>query len=294
MVVTGGSGLAGRVVVEHLVAHGHAVTNVDLVPGDGRAPFRRVDLGDLGQVYGALREAEAVVHFAAIPRPTFDVPEVVFRTNVMATFNVLEAAAALGIGRVVYASSVSVLGFPFNEQPLAPMYVPIDEAHPSLPQDAYALSKHIGEELVAGFARRGRFSAVSLRLAWIHTPRTFAGQIRPLLADPAMGAANLWSYVDTRDVAEAVRCALGAEIAGQEACFIAAADSFMPVPTAALVAEHYPSTVVRDGLAENGSLLSSVKAERVLGFRSGFSWRSYENEDPVHGDRFQRNESQEG
>ncbi|MGH2615638.1 MAG: NAD-dependent epimerase/dehydratase family protein, partial [Thermomicrobiales bacterium] len=231
VVVTGGSGLAGRAVVTDLIEHGFGVTNVDLVTADGPAPFRRADLGDLGQVYGCLRGAEAVIHFAAIPRPTFDVPEVVFRTNVMSTFNVLEAASALGIKRVVWASSVSVLGFPFNEAPLAPAYVPIDEAHPEQPQDAYALSKRVGEEVAAGYARRGRISVVSLRFPWIHTPQTFAEQVRPLWPDPAAGASNLWSYIDARDVAAAVRLALLAEINGHEACFVAAADSFMPIPT---------------------------------------------------------------
>jgi nucleoside-diphosphate-sugar epimerase len=187
VVVTGGSGLAGRAVVDDLMEHGFDVVNVDLVPGDGPAPFRRADLVDLGQVYGCMREAQAVVHFAAIPRPTLDVPEVVFRTNVMSAFNVLEAASALGISRVVSASSVSVLGFPFFAQPFAPDYVPIDEAHPLLPQDAYALSKRIGEELAAGFARRGGLSVVSLRFPWIHTPRTFAEQVRAPLERSSRG-----------------------------------------------------------------------------------------------------------
>jgi nucleoside-diphosphate-sugar epimerase len=274
VVVTGGSGLAGRAVVDHLLEHGHAVTNVDLVPG-GAAPFRRADVSDLGQVYGSLRGADVVAHLAAIPRPTFDLPEVVFRTNVMSAFNVFEVASALSIERVVFASSVSVLGFPFNEQPLAPSYVPIDEAHPLLPQDTYALSKRVGEELAAGFARRGRTSIVSLRFPWIHTPETFATEVRPLWADPAAGASNLWSYVDTRDVAEAVRLALAAEIPGHEACFVAAADSFMPVESPAIVAAHYPTTVIGDGLTGYAALLSSAKAERLLGFRPAHSWRSY-------------------
>ena len=275
VVVTGGSGLAGRAVVEGLVEHGFDVTNVDLVASDGPAPFRRADLEDLGQVYSCLRGAEAVVHFAAIPRPTLDVPEVVFRTNVMSAFNVLEAASALGINRVVSASSVSVLGFPFFEQPFAPSYVPIDEAHPLLPQDAYALSKRIGEELADGFARRSRLTVVSLRFPWIHTPRTFAEQVRPLWADPAAGASNLWSYIDTRDVAEAVRLALTAEIGGHEACFVAAADSFMPIPSRVLVADHYPTTIIHDELMGCVSLLSSAKAEALIGFRARHSWRSY-------------------
>lgn len=275
VVVTGGSGLAGRAVVEDLAAHGFDVTNVDLVPTDGPAPFQRADLGDLGQVYGCLRGAEAVVHFAAIPRPTFDMPEVVFRTNVMSTFNVLEAALSLGIRRVVSASSMSVLGYPFHERPLAPSYVPIDEAHPLLPQDAYALSKLVGEELAAGFARRGRLSIVSLRFPWIHTPETFAAQVQPLWPDPAAGAANLWSYVDARDAAAAVRLALLAEIDGHEACFIAAPDSFMPMPSPALVVEHYPTTAMRDELVDHASLFSSAKAGRLLGYRATHGWRSY-------------------
>jgi nucleoside-diphosphate-sugar epimerase len=275
VVVTGGSGLAGRAVVDDLVEQGFDVMNVDLVASDGPAPFRRADLEDLGQVYSCLRGAEAVVHFAAIPRPTLDVPEVVFRTNVMSAFNVLEAASALGITRVVSASSVSVLGFPFFERPFAPDYVPIDEAHPLLPQDAYALSKRIGEELADGFARRGRLTVVSLRFPWIHTPRTFAEQLLPLWADPAAGASNLWSYIDTRDVAEAVRLALTAEIGGHEACFVAASDSFMPIPSRVLVTNYYPTTIIQDALTDHASLLSSAKAEALLGYRARHSWRSY-------------------
>jgi nucleoside-diphosphate-sugar epimerase len=275
VVVTGGSGLAGRAVVAKLVQHGYDVTNIDLLPAAGPAPFRRVDMEDLGQVYGALRGAEAVVHFAAIPRPTFDMPEVVFRTNVMSSFNVLEAATGLGIRRVVMASSVSVLGFPFFERPFAPEYVPIDEDHPRLPQDAYALSKLVGEEIAAGFARRGTLDIVSLRFPWIHTPETFASEVQPLWTDPEAGSSNLWGYIDARDVAAAVRLALTVDVRGHEAFFVAAVDSFMPDPSASLVRESYPSTSIREELTGSASLLSSAKAERMLGYRAEHSWREY-------------------
>jgi nucleoside-diphosphate-sugar epimerase len=275
VVVTGGSGLAGRAVVEDLVVHGFDVTNVDLIPSDGPASFRRADLSDLGQAYGCLRDVDAVVHFAAIPRPTYDVPEVVFRTNVMSTFSVLDVASTLRIKRVVYASSVSVLGFPFFERPFAPDYVPIDESHPLLPQDAYALSKRIGEELAEGFSRRGHLSVVSLRFPWIHTPQTFVEQVRPLWADPAAGASNLWSYIDTRDVAEAVRLALTAEVEGHVACFVAASNTFMPIQSRVLVSDHYPTTLIRAEFADHDSLLSSVKAETILGFRARHNWQTF-------------------
>jgi nucleoside-diphosphate-sugar epimerase len=276
VVVTGGSGLAGHFVVEDLVDHGHEVLSVDRVrPARAVAPFRLADLLDLGQTYDCLAGAQAVVHYAAIPRPIYDTDDVVFRTNVMTTFNVLEAAARLGVRRVVLASSVSVLGLPFNYHYIAPRDVPIDEEHPSQPQDPYALSKVIGEEIAKAFVRRTGMTAVSLRLAWIHTPATFKEQLVPLWDDPAGGAANLWSYVDSRDSAQACRHALTADISGHEAFFIAAANSFMKIPTAELVRKYYPEAVVAPDLEGNAPILKTAKAERMLGYKPEYRWEDY-------------------
>ncbi|MBL8144917.1 MAG: NAD(P)-dependent oxidoreductase [Anaerolineae bacterium] len=277
IVVTGGSGHTGWPVVQHLQAAGHEVTVVDRVPPPGSAPYKLVNLEDQGQVFGALAGADTVVHLAAIPRPLYHTPDVVYRTNLLAMVNVLEAMAALGIGRLVYGSSVSVLGFPFFEQPLSPAYVPVDEAHPRLPQDAYGLTKLLGEELIDGLVRRGKLTAVSLRMPWIHTPESFRRDIVPLQDDAgsASAAANLWSYIDTRDVAEACRLALEAPISGHEACFIAAPDTFMAAPTRELLRLHYPHAEIRAPLEGRAGILSSAKAGRVLGFEAKNSWESY-------------------
>ena len=277
IVVTGGSGHTGWPVVQHLQAAGHAVTVVDRVPPPGSAPYKLVNLEDQGQVFGALAGADAVVHLAAIPRPLYHTPDVVYRTNLLAMVHVLEAMAALGIGRLVYGSSVSVLGFPFFEQPLSPAYVPVDEAHPRLPQDAYGLTKLLGEELIDGLVRRGKLTAVSLRMPWIHTPESFRRDIVPLQDDAgsATAAANLWGYIDTRDVAEACRLALEAPVSGHEACFIAAPDTFMKAPTRELLRRHYPHAEIRAPLEGRAGILSSAKAGRVLGFAAKHTWESY-------------------
>lgn len=276
VVVTGGSGLTGRHVVKHLVGHGYDVTSVDVIRPDGNiAPYRLVDIEDLGQVYGSLAGADAVVHLAAIPRPTFHTNEVVFRTNIMTLYNVLEAAATLGIRRVVFASSISVLGFPFFYRPLAPQYVPIDEAHPKLPQDPYALSKLLGEEMAEAFTRRTGMTVISLRFPWIHTLDTFKEQIVSLWDDPAAGASNLWSYIDARDAAQACRLALEADITGHEPFFVAAPNTFMKAPTADLVRQCYPDTEIRTDLDANQSLLDSSKAARILNFSAQYTWESY-------------------
>jgi nucleoside-diphosphate-sugar epimerase len=279
VVVTGGSGLAGFAVVQELAAHDYQVICADIIPlPQAIAPFKLVDCTDIGQVFGALAGADAVVHLAAIPRPTYHTPEQVFRTNVMSSFNVLEVAATLGIRRVVYVSSVSVLGAPFFYTSFAPRYVPIDEGHPTTPEDAYALSKYIGEELAEAFVRRcaGALSVVSLRFPWIHTPASFREQLQPHWNDPEFGATNLWSYVDTRDVGRACRLALTAEIAGHEPMFVSASNSFMNQDTAPLVRRFYPDTEIRPGFTGNRSLLDHSKAKRLLGYEPAYSWKLYD------------------
>lgn len=277
IVVTGGSGLAGMAVVRDLAHHGHQVTIADQhPPQEALAPYKLVNLEDLGQVYGVLAGAEAVAHLGAIPRPLFHTGEVVFRTNMVSTFNVFEAACGLGIRRVVYASSMSVLGYPFYHRYFQPHYVPIDEEHPPLPQDSYALSKYLGEEIALAFTRRSDMTAISLRLCWIHTPQSFKEAITPLWDKPgAEVAANLWVYVDSRDVAQAFRLALQADLSGHHAFFISAANSFMKTPTAELVQRYFPDTEIRPELSGNQSPISSAKAERMLGYRAQYSWEGY-------------------
>jgi len=277
--VTGGSGLAGYAVVAHLLDAGCDVISIDRAPSPSPLPeYRLVDCADLGQVVGACQGAEAIVHLAAIPRPIHHSPDQVFRTNVMATFNVFEAAAVLEIPRVVYISSMSVLGLPFSYTPIELDYLPIDEAHPKAPQDAYALSKTLGEDIALAFVRRmaGALSVVSLRFPWIHTPETFRSVLRPLWDDPAGGASNLWGYIDTRDVAGACRLALEAESSGHEAFYISAANSFMKTDSASLAQQYYPQARIRSRLSGNQSLFDTATAQARLGYEPQFSWEDYE------------------
>lgn len=277
--VTGGSGLAGSAVVSHLLNAGCAVVSIDRAPPQKPVPeFRLVDCEDLGQVYGACQGAEAIVHLAAIPRPIHHSPDQVFRTNIMAAFNIFEAAAVMGIPRVVYVSSMSVLGLPFSYTSIELDYLPIDEAHPKAPQDAYALSKTLGEEIALAYVRRmaGALSVVSLRFPWIHRPETFKLALRPLWDDPAGGASNLWGYIDTRDVAGACRLALEADISGHEAFYISAANSFMKTDSATLAQQYYPQARIRSRLSGNQSLFDTAKAQARLGYEPQFSWEDYE------------------
>ncbi len=287
VVVTGGSGKAGRAVVTDLLDHDYDVVNVDVVPAPGPgAPFLRADLTDLGETIESLRGAAAVVHLAAIPAPGIRTVEQTFEINMLSTYNVFSAAALLGLERVVWASSETVLGLPFGRRQARnlldaqavpghhpePDYAPIDEEHPLRPHSSYSLSKVLGEEMARQFARWTGIPFIGLRFSAIREPAEYEA-FPANWSDPHLAEWNLWSYVDGRDVAQACRLGLDADIAGAEAFIIAAGDTVMDRPNADLMAASFPSVPLREGTGEHDSLLSSAKARRLLGYAPAYSWR---------------------
>jgi len=284
IVVTGGSGKAGRAVVRDLVDHGYDVVNADVVaPADQLAPLLRVDFTDLGETIEALRGADAVIHLAAIPAPRIRSVEKTFEINMLSTYNVFSAAALLGTSRVVWASSETVLGLPFGRtgarnllDPAAepghheqPDYVPIDEDHPLRPHSSYSLSKVLSEEMARQFARWTRIPFIGLRFSAIREPAEYT--LFPESLDD--GAWNVWGYVDARDVAQSCRLALTADVVGAEAFIVAAADTASDRPNHELMAEAYPSVPIRPGTGDRDTLLSIDKARRLLGYAPEHSWR---------------------
>ena len=279
--VTGGSGKAGRAVVRHLLEHGHQVLNVDRVPSaessgpDSRAPFIYADLTDYGQTLEAIGRAEklpgieAVVHLAAIPSPVHATPDLTFRTNITSTHTVFAAAAHLGLERVVWASSETTLGLPFDTPP---DYAPVDEEHELRPESSYALSKVLGEEMARHFHRWSGIPIVGLRFSNVMDRGDYE-RFPDYWEDPGLRKWNLWGYVDESHVAQSVRLALEADVAGADSFIIAAADTVMQRPSRELMAEVFPGVPVRDGVEGTDTLLSIDKARRVLGYSPDFTWR---------------------
>jgi nucleoside-diphosphate-sugar epimerase len=272
IVVTGGSGKAGRWVVRDLREHGHDVLNVDLTR-DGSAHGLCVvtDLTDLGQAHDVLRGAEAVVHLAAIPAPELRPEGETFRVNLLSTYNVFAAATAAGARRIVWASSETVLGLPFDTPPL---FAPIDETIEPRPETSYALSKLAGETLAGQFARRTGTPFVGLRISNIMEPDDYL-KFPDYWADARLRRWNLWGYVDVRDVAQAVRRSLEADVTGAEVCIVAAADTVMPRPSAELMAEVFPDVPLRRPVDGRETLLAIDKARRLLGYEPEHRWADH-------------------
>jgi nucleoside-diphosphate-sugar epimerase len=274
VIVTGGSGKAGRAVVADLTDHGYDVATVDVAASrDPDEPTLVVDLTDLGQTIESLRGADSVVHLAAIPAPNI-VPEgETFRINMMSTYNVFSAATQLGLERVVWASSETLIGIPFERE--QPRYAPIDEDHPRLPEFHYALSKLAGEVIAEQFSRWSGIPFVALRISNIMEEQDYRDLFPTFWGDPTIRAWNLWGYVDARDVAQAARLSLTANISGAEPFLVAAADTCMTRESVDLMAEVYPDVPILGDVEGHQTLLSIDKARRVLGYDPRHSWRAY-------------------
>jgi nucleoside-diphosphate-sugar epimerase len=272
IVVTGGSGKAGRAVIKDLLEHQYDVLNIDLLaPRERISPFLKVDLTDQGQVLEALHGADAVVHLGAIPAPGIQTEEATFRNNTLSTFNVFNAAMLLKLQRVVWASSETVLGLPFERE--QPAYAPIDEEHPLYPESSYALSKVISEEMARQFNRRSGIPFIGLRFSNIMEPHDYE-RFPAFSENLRLRKWNLWGYVDARDVAQSCRLGLEASITGAEVFIIAAADTVMKQPSRELLAEVFPGVPLKGEIGQFETLLSIRKARKLLGYAPQYSWRT--------------------
>jgi nucleoside-diphosphate-sugar epimerase len=276
IVVTGAAGQAGRAVVADLREHGYDVTATDVVVSAANRDegMLKADLCDYGQAVEVLANQDAVVHLANIPAPGLSTPAVTFNTNITMNFNVFQAAAAVKLSRVVWASSETTLGLPFDNPP---RYAPVDEDHYPVPTSTYALSKVASETIAGHIAEWSGIPFVALRFSNIMDPEWY--QEYPQHQDDATKRKwNLWGYIDQRDVAQACRKALevdASKIQGSPAFIIAAADTVMNRPSAELLAEVYPGVKLTRDVGEHGTLLAIDRAREVLGFSPEHSWRNH-------------------
>ena len=282
IVVTGSRGKVGRAATQALVDAGHDVLGVDLVrpvfdagvvvPGR----YQMADLTDAGSAFAVTAGADAVVHIAAIPQPTGNPAHVVMQTNLMSTFNMIEAAVRFGVKRFVNVSSESIVGNFFPERPFLPHYAPVDEEHPLLPQDPYALSKLFGEQLMDAAVRRSDIRAISLRPSTVHNEDNYEENLGPQVRDPSVLTANLWSYIDVYDLADAIVLSAESELEGHEVFYIASPDNAGGHDFAEILERYYGTSIpLRELGRVDASGISIEKARRLLGFAPTRSWSDY-------------------
>ena len=276
--ITGAAGKTGRVVCRHFLEHGYDIRPIDTVGLPGRygelaadlgVGLFRADLTDFGQTLESVADCEAIVHLAAIPAPGLRPDSTTFLDNTAMNYNIFAAAQRLGIARVVWASSETTFGLPFD---VPPRYAPIDEDHYPLPTSTYALSKVVGETMATHFAEWTGGTFLALRISNVHVEADYAA-VPGYQSDFALRRWNLWGYVDARDVAQACRLAVEAELTGAHSFIVAAADTIMAATNAELLADQFPDLELTRPVSDHETLLSIDKARAVLGYAPQYTWR---------------------
>ena len=283
ILVTGGSGKAGHWIVKHLVEQDYEVVNVDSRrPAVAQCRTIVADLTQLGQVVTAFspfgtgdrRPYDGVIHMAAIPR-AHDAPnDEIFRVNALTTYNVLEACAVLNICKAAIASSESSYGFCFASEFFPPSYLPVDEAHPQLPEDSYGLTKVVNEVTADTFHRRTGMQIISLRIGNVLSPEDHA-PVRATFPQPEKRLRNLWSYIDARDLAIACRLCIEKDNLGCKPVIISADDTSSDVPSAELIRRFLPTvTDLRRSFSAREPLLANDRAKTLLGWKQHYFLQS--------------------
>jgi nucleoside-diphosphate-sugar epimerase len=285
---TGGSGKAGHHVAPYLASIGHQVTNADLAPlGHPDVADLTVDLTDAGQVYSALAglatfdeldlpeqpSYDAVVHFAAVPAILLRPDATTYATNVLSTYHVLEAATRLGIRKVVFASSETTYGVCFAQGERRPHYLPVDEEHPTVPEDSYAMSKVANEVTARSFQARTGADVYGLRINNVIEPHEYAEQFPAYLDDPALRRRNIFAYIDVRDLGRMVERCLEVDGLGYEVFNVANADLSVAATTDELRERFYDGVEVRRELGRDETFYAVDKARELLGWEPQHSWR---------------------
>lgn len=276
VVVTGGSGRLGREVIKILLTGDYEVLSIDVTSDeDTNVKFHCIDLTDRNAVCDALSGADCVIHLGAVPGPLAQPEADTFRTNVLSTWNVAEAAVLHGLERIVFASSVFTLGWHQDANAFHPEYLPVDEEHPLSPLEAYGLSKVVGEEVMSSVSRRTGIATVSLRIMNVIQTDGYNALPWPTPTPESPVQYTHWAYVDVRDAAKACCQALEAPTISHEAMYIAAEDIRFDTPTETLIQQFLPNTEIRHPLPGITSVISIEKARRLIGFRPEYSWRHH-------------------
>lgn len=294
VLVTGARGRVGWAAVSALLQADHEVVGTDLVdvvgtdlvdaasgqrPAEQDVPYVQADLREPGDAFAVIRDCAAVVHCAAIPTYLNNTPHFVFGNNLLATFNVAEAAASFGVKRLVNISSAAVVVYAKGTNEILPDYLPTDEKERPQPLEPYAIAKYFGEQLMDSLVLRSAVRCISLRPSWVQHPNDYAGNLGPGIRSPEPRLSR-WSYIDISDLADAIVLAVDSALPGHEVFHIAAADNTTGRPLETLVSTFFAERItVRPLPRPDASAVSSEKARRLLGYIPKRSWRDYLRED---------------
>jgi nucleoside-diphosphate-sugar epimerase len=290
LLFTGGSGKAGKHCIDYLRNQGHTILNVDLIDlGHDSVQTRLADITDAGQIFDVMSsyanyheldlgqgvpKFDAVIHFAAIPRLMMTSDNECYRVNTLGTYNVLDATIKFGIKKVIFASSETTYGVCFADGEVKPDYLPIDENHPTIPQDSYAMSKVVNEATAKSFQRRSGIDIYGLRINNVIEPHEYKEKFPAYMENPDLRRRNIFSYIDARDLGQMVQKCLDTDGLGYEVFNVSNDDHSVGLSSEKLIETYYQDIEIKTPRVPE-SFYSNEKAKKLLGFQPCHSWRAY-------------------
>ena len=290
LLFTGGSGKAGKYCIDYLRDQGHTILNVDLIDlGHNSVQTRLADITDSGQIFDVMSsyanyheldleqgvpKFDAVIHFAAIPRLMMTSDNECYRVNTLGTYNVLDATIKFGIKKVIFASSETTYGVCFADGEVKPDYLPIDENHPTIPQDSYAMSKVVNEATAKSFQRRSGIDIYGLRINNVIEPHEYKEKFPAYMENPDLRRRNIFSYIDARDLGQMVQKCLDTDGLGYEVFNVSNDDHSVGLSSEELIETYYQGVEIKTSKVPE-SFYTNEKAKQLLGFQPCHSWRAY-------------------
>ena len=290
---TGGSGKAGKHAISYLVSKGHRVLNVDKQPLlMENVDDRIADITDAGQMFDVMAsysgfdelepgngvpKFDAVVHFAAVPRILLTPDNECFRVNTIGTYNVMDAAVKFGVQKIIFASSETTYGVCFADGERKPEYIPVDEEHPTIPEDSYAMSKVVNEATARSFQLRTGFDIYGLRINNVIEPDEYEKIFPDYIEHPEVRRRNFFAYIDARDLGHMVDRCLATDGLGYQIFNVSNDNHSVATTTSELVQRFYSGVPLTRSMTEEETFFANNKAKEMLGFKPQHDWRHHLN-----------------
>lgn len=280
ILVTGAAGKIGSKVVPELVKHGHSVRALDRrpLPAElrGLAEVVYADFTDPLAMLNAVDGCDAIAHIGAVSSPFIVPADETLRLNVIGTQNILEAARASGIEKVIVTSSVGALGFSFPTHPCLPDYLPVDTLHPRRPQDIYGLSKLANEESAAAMTRLCGMTTIVFRPPAVYDLENAKHRGWLSRMTDRRGEdydSSFWGYIDVFDQAIVYRLALESSLTGHHVFYTMADDLAINASMAELAERHFPQLLPYLPNLTGQTFYDLTPARDQLGFTAERTWR---------------------